>query len=342
MAWSLKPKPPPKTDPVRPNEIKFENAPRPPLSALGEAEKAELVVTEGFNLETLSKTLSAGLTCANFLLEGFMAPDVSPELEDKGPHSTAGVWSMYVHNVSRPGRRHVRGDLMKEYRWPVDEFPSYMRGIKVHQTQVPAFRTPLTSTPLPMIENMITCSEYEQIVHCIPGFPGVDSTVYPSSFLDVHWMFHGSYLVPSAKLHLYSTPHTRANFMGTDLPSVTYEDPALATMPAFWIDPSPELYQPASCWWHTLYDEGQFSRVVPTLQDWHDWLKVNFRARWKQGRAEDQYSILACMEQPGNSFEGRQNIWISACLVVNCPLTDFSSRILHVLEDGDFWPDDTT
>ena len=195
-------------------------------------------------------------TRADFLLEGFTAPDVAPELEDEGPHSTAGVWSMYVHNVSRPGRRHVRDDLMREYRWPVDEFPSYMRGIKVHQMQVPAFRTPLASTPLPMIENVIACSEYEQVVNCIPGFPGVVSSVYPSSFLDVHWMFHGSYLVPSAKLHLYSTPHARANFMGTDLPSVTYEDPALATMPAFWIDPYPELYQPASRWRHPLYDEG--------------------------------------------------------------------------------------
>ena len=101
-----------RTLPVRPNETKFEDAPRPPLSALGEAEKAELVVTEGFDLETLSKTLSAGLTRTDFLLEGFTAPDVAPELEDEGPHSTAGVWSMYVHNVSRPGRRHVRDDLM--------------------------------------------------------------------------------------------------------------------------------------------------------------------------------------------------------------------------------------
>ena len=76
---------------MRPYEIKFEDAPRPPLSALGEVEKAELVVTEGFNLETLSKTLSTGLMCANFLLKGFTAPDVAPELEDEGPHSTAGV-----------------------------------------------------------------------------------------------------------------------------------------------------------------------------------------------------------------------------------------------------------
>ena len=48
------------------------------------------------------------------------------------------------------------------------------------------------------------------------------------------------------------------------------------------------------------------------------------------------------MEQPGDSFEGRRNLWIGACMVVNCALANFSSRILHVLEDGEFWPDDTT
>ena len=57
----------PKTDPVEPVQLKFEDTPRPPLSALGEAEKAELVVTEGFDLETLSKMLSSGLTRADFL-----------------------------------------------------------------------------------------------------------------------------------------------------------------------------------------------------------------------------------------------------------------------------------
>ena len=29
-------------------------------------------------------------------------------------------------------------------------------------------------------------------------------------------------------------------------------------------------------------------------------------------------------------------------MVINCALDNFSSRILHVLEDGEFWPDDTT
>ena len=74
--------------------------------------------------------------------------------------------------------------------------------------------------------------------------------------MHMHWMFHGSYLVSSAKLHMYSMLHARANYMGVDLPFITYEGPALATMPTFWIDPYPELYQPASHWQHTLYDEG--------------------------------------------------------------------------------------
>jgi len=65
--------------------------------------------------------------------------------------------------------------------------------------------------------------------------------------------FHGSSVLPSAKLHMYSTPHARANFIGKDLPSLHYEDPALMTVPAFWIDAAPEIYQPASRWRHPLY-----------------------------------------------------------------------------------------
>ena len=57
----------------------------------------------------------------------------------------------------------------------------------------------------------------------------------------VHWLYHGTYHLPSAKLHHYSTPDTRANFIGLDNPSLTYEDTALTTVPAFWINPSPEV-----------------------------------------------------------------------------------------------------
>ena len=97
-----------KTVPVEPSEIKFEDTPRPSLFALGEAQKAESVVTEGFNLDTLSKTLSSGLTCADFLLEGFMAPAVAPELEDEGPHSSWCVVHVHPQCVQTWTQTHSR------------------------------------------------------------------------------------------------------------------------------------------------------------------------------------------------------------------------------------------
>jgi len=66
---------------------------------------------------------------------------------------------------------------------------------------------------------------------------------------------------------MYSTPHARANFIGKDLPSLHYEDPALTTVPAFWIDAAPEIYQPASRWRHPLYaatDFPELSRLFGT------------------------------------------------------------------------------
>jgi len=65
--------------------------------------------------------------------------------------------------------------------------------------------------------------------------------------------------------------------MGVDYLSLHYEDPALATIPAFWIDAAPEIYQPASHWQHHLYSEQRFSGAILTLWDWHNWLEVNFQ-----------------------------------------------------------------
>jgi len=69
--------------------------------------------------------------------------------------------------------------------------------------------------------------------------------------------------------------------MGVDYLSLHYEDPALATIPAFWIDAAPEIYQPASHWQHHLYSEQRFSGAILTLWDWHNWLEVNFQYTWK-------------------------------------------------------------
>jgi len=70
--------------------------------------------------------------------------------------------------------------------------------------------------------------------------------------------------------------------MGVDCPLLHYEDPALTTIPAFWIDAAPEVYQPASRWQHLLYAAHRFSGAILSLWDWHDWHKVNFWYTWKQ------------------------------------------------------------
>ena len=146
------------------------------------------------------------------------------------------------------------------------------------------------------------------------------------------------YLLPSAKLHRYSTPNARANFIGFDTASPTYEDTTLATMPAFWIDPSPEVYQPKSGWRHPWYDEVRFSGVVPTLWDWHDWLEYNLRQIWKHGSAREQIAIPACMDSLGCRFEESRAEWLAQAVLIHLNLADYVQGEFYPLCPSLTWP----
>ena len=125
--------------------------------------------------------------------------------------------------------------------------------------------------------------------------------LYPVN-AEIHWLAHGTYLMPSAKLHQYLSPQVIANFIGFDLASHNYEDIALTTIPAFWINPAPEVYQPTSGWRHPWYDPVRFSGVIPTLRDWLDWLDYNSRQIWKHSTTRQQIAVPACMVSPGHHY----------------------------------------
>jgi len=82
-------------------------------------------------------------------------------------------------------------DMSKEY------------GGTVVQAVVPAYQRCLQDTPLPLSANPFAAPEEGQV----RGQVGEENTlVYPEN-PQVHWPFHGPYILPSAKLHMYSTPH---------------------------------------------------------------------------------------------------------------------------------------
>ncbi|KIM55893.1 hypothetical protein SCLCIDRAFT_29960, partial [Scleroderma citrinum Foug A] len=188
---------------------------------------------------------------ADVIAEGDTAADLDPDLERQGPVSTGGMWT---------------------------QVPSEFHGGRPLQIVIPAYRSERQDAPLPCIQTSHLAPEEGQILVCDRGL----APVYPEN-PRVHWLFNGTYSLPSAKLHCYSTPHARANFVGEDPCVLTYEDLALATVPAFWIDASPEVYQPASRWRHPWYSAARFSGAIPSLRDWNDWLEINFRYIWKNG-----------------------------------------------------------
>ncbi|KIM56377.1 hypothetical protein SCLCIDRAFT_29695 [Scleroderma citrinum Foug A] len=223
---------------------------------------------------------------ADVIAEGDTAADLDPDLERTGPVSTGGTWTQYVQRVSDETYEQYVPGLGGAHH--LDRVPSKFHG----------------GSPLQI--NSHLAPEEGQVLVCEHGL----APVYPKN-PRVHWLFNGTYTLPSAKLHCYSMPHARANFIGEDPCILTYEDLALATVPAFWIDASPEVYQPAS-------------------QDWNDWLEINFRYIWKNGSRREQISVPAMLESEGNLFEEQQDLWCANTTLCRLNLVDYF--------EGEFFP----
>ena len=85
-----------------------------------------------------------------------------------------------------------------------------LEGGTVVQAVVLAYQRHIQDTPFPIAANPFLAPEEGQV----RGQVGKENAiVYPEN-PQVHWAFHGSSVLPSAKLHMYSTPHARANFIG--------------------------------------------------------------------------------------------------------------------------------
>ncbi|KIM69161.1 hypothetical protein SCLCIDRAFT_19784 [Scleroderma citrinum Foug A] len=251
---------------------------------------------------------------ADVIAEGDTAADLDPDLERQGPVSTGGMWTQYVQRVSEePYERYTPGCGGARHLVRV---PSEFHGGRPLQLVIPAYRSERQDAPLPCIQNS----------HLTP------EEVYPEN-PRVHWLFNGTYSLPSAKLHCYSTPHARADFVGEDPCVLTYEDLALATVPAFWIDASPEVYQPASQWRHPWYSAARFSRAVPSLWDWNNWLEINFRYIWKNGSRREQISVPAMLESQGNLFEETRDQWCANSTLCRLNMADYI--------EGEFFPYNT-
>ncbi|KIM51149.1 hypothetical protein SCLCIDRAFT_33688 [Scleroderma citrinum Foug A] len=243
---------------------------------------------------------------ADVIAEGDTAADLDPDLERQGPVSTGGTWTQYVQRVSEePYERYTPGCGGARH---LDRVPSEFHSGRPLQLVIPAYRS--------------------QILVCNRGM----APVYPEN-PRVHWLFNGTYSLPSTKLHCYSTPHARANFVGEDPCVLTYEDLALATVPAFWIDTSPEVYQPASQWRHPWYSAARFSRAVPSLRDWNDWLEINFRYIWKNGSRREQISVPVMLESQGNLFEETRDQWCANSTLCRLNMADYV--------EGEFFPYNT-
>ena len=162
----------------------------------------------------------------DYFADGGHALGYDSNASEDGPITIGGDWSVFTNNMSLCDHEVFHyGQGRAEHLSPHPS--SFYKGYPRECVNT-VFRTALDKSPMPCMENPPQCSDHGQI-RSVPGIPDFEVSVYPRN-PRVHWMFHGVYNTPSSKLHFFSTPHTSANFMGRDLPSLTYEDPALETV----------------------------------------------------------------------------------------------------------------
>ena len=138
---------------------------------------------------------------ADIIAEGDTAADLDPDLERTGPISTGGTWTQYVQRVSdETYERYVPG---LGGACHLDRVPDEFHGGSPLQIVIPAYRSERQDTPLLCIQNSHLAPEEGQVLVCARGL----TLVYPEN-PRVHWLFNGTYSLPSAKLHCYLMPHT--------------------------------------------------------------------------------------------------------------------------------------
>ncbi|KIK11764.1 hypothetical protein PISMIDRAFT_19254 [Pisolithus microcarpus 441] len=147
-------------------------------------------------------------------------------------------------------------------------------------------RTQYTRSPFPW--HVIPSIAVEQTWESIPrNFADRCPEDEPLVNQKVHLTFHGFLVNCLPKISAASTPHARANFNGVDIPSLTYEDPALETVPALALTNNTFFYFRGRV--HPCYDYRKFHGIIPALRIWNQHLEHDFRRVWTSNSIDPRH-----------------------------------------------------
>ncbi|KIK17850.1 hypothetical protein PISMIDRAFT_14810 [Pisolithus microcarpus 441] len=147
-------------------------------------------------------------------------------------------------------------------------------------------RTQYTRSPFPW--HVIPSIAVEQTWESIPrNFADRCPEDEPLVNQKVHLTFHGFLVNCLPKISAASTPHARANFNGVDIPSFTYEDPALETVPALALTNNTFFYFRGRV--HPCYDYRKFHGIIPALRIWNQHLERDFRRVWTSNSIDPRH-----------------------------------------------------
>ncbi|KAI6140164.1 hypothetical protein BKA82DRAFT_31269 [Pisolithus tinctorius] len=158
-------------------------------------------------------------------------------------------------------------------KYTVKEIIEFMEGLYIRDCSSWVHTVPSSmlffKKPNP-VTYLVPLSTIKMTWEQVPSFPGIDS---PYFCLGLHLAYHRYLSDFFPKLTHTSSPHAIANFNGCNLPSFTYEDLSLFTLPAFTITHDTFVYVYYNV--HPLYGP-EFCRLVPPLRVWNESLERHF------------------------------------------------------------------
>ena len=123
----------------------------------------------------------------------------------------------------------------------------------------------------------------DELINRNQDFASYREIIWPAnvSHVTFHRYWFGTLGETAFKVSPSSTPQAIAHFLNLPIPTASYEDPTLATVPAFPISSHSQAFSIEMV--HPLYASGGYGGNVPSLRNWLDHLEQHFRTLWKQG-----------------------------------------------------------
>ncbi|KAI6147443.1 hypothetical protein BKA82DRAFT_35524 [Pisolithus tinctorius] len=202
--------------------------------------------------------------------------------------------SLIIAKCLKTQAAHLHDGMYEGNKWReefVKRVIEYMENLYVRDCANWCYAVPSLQSFFIKLQPLLTHVPLSLIKITWDGFPTYPGLEMPFKLPGLHVTYHGYLTDFTPKISFMSSPNAIANFNGCDLPSLTYEDPSLWTVPTFTITHDMFVYITYNC--HILYCSGNpFRDLIPPLQVWHKYLESHYQGLWREGITDVKCILL--------------------------------------------------